>query len=152
MTAAVILAALSLVACVTPGSIDRAQQAAAISEAMGSASPEIDAVVARSANHGFAPANVYDVYIPELDDENVVSIVDRMLGAVAPVVAGDDAVEFILYSTTYSEDPIVEFGPFNAEAGILDELGLDTDGDGDSRDGEGHFTVHPDDLQRVYGS
>ena len=83
----------------------------------GLASPEIDAVVARSANHGFAPANVYDVYIPELDDENIVSIVDRMLGAVAPVVAGDDAVEFILYCTTYSEDPIVEFGPFNADAG-----------------------------------
>ena len=144
--------ALSLAACITPGTIDRAGQAAAISEAMRGASPEIDAVVARAANHGFAPVNVYDVYIPDLDDENIVGIVDGMLGAIAPVVSGSDAVELIVYSTTYSEDPIVEFGPYNHDPGVLAELGLDSDGDGSSSDGEGHFTVDPDDLQRVYGT
>jgi hypothetical protein len=144
--------ALSVALAVTSCAGEGDPQAAAVAEAIRGAAPEIDAVVVRDASNGFDPVKVYDVYVPELDDENLDSVVDRILAAAAPVVTGDDPVELILYSTAYSEDPIVALGPFNSEPGVLDRLGLDDDGDGDSRDGEGHFRVYPDDLQRVYPS
>jgi hypothetical protein len=146
VTGVVVAVALAVTACAGEGD----PQAAAIAEAMRGASPEIDAVVVRDAVDGFDPFKVYDVYVPRLDDDNIDAIVDRILAGAAPVVTGDDPVEFLLYSTTYSDDPIVEFGPFDHEPGVLERLGLDDDGDGDSRDGEGHFTVYPDDLERVY--
>ena len=138
--------ALALSACASPAS----QQAESVAEAMRGASSEVDAVVVRDANHGFVPVKIYDVYVPELDDDNLVDIVDALLAAAEPAVVADDPLEPILYSTTYSEDPIVRIGPFNSEPGVLAQLGLDSDGDGSSDDREGFITVDPVDLHRVY--
>lgn len=141
--------ALGLAGCFGPG---ESRDSAAIAEAMQNAAPEVDAVIVGDASNGFVPVKTYDVYIPDLDDENLAPIVDSLLEAAAPYVTGTYPLEFVLYSTAYSEDPLVPMTPFNADPGVVAELELDADNDGDSDDGEGFFVIFPDDLQRAYGN
>lgn len=139
-------AAVALTSCAAGGG-----QAAAVAEALRGASSEVDAVVARTASDGFALRDVYDVYVPGLDDENFVPIVSELLEAVAPAYESDDPLQLILYATSYSEDPLVKFAPFSSDPETIDALGLDADGDGDSSSGEGFIVAYPDDLARAFG-